>query len=134
MMSRLNIPTKMQDILDKHEFYLYPDENAVIINYVSSVGIRHHEKIPLKENTIDCFITSLDKYYESIDLTEIIDDIYDGTLSYKIQEENQCLILTDSMIEESFTEYERRLMVLRNDLWENCPRIDSSNNYLTILV
>lgn len=131
-MRRLNIPTKMQDILDKHEFYLEPAENAIVINYVSLVGIRHHEKIPLKENTIDCFITALDKYYESIDLTEIIDDIWDGTLSYKIQEENQCLILTDSMIEESFTEYERRLMALRNDLWENCPRVDEHSNYLRI--
>lgn len=131
-MRRLNIPTKMQDILDKHEFYLEPAENAIVINYVSSVGIKHHEKIPLKENTIDCFITALDKYYESIDLTEIIDDIWDGTLSYKIQEENQCLILTDSMIEESFTEYERRLMALRNNLWENCPRVDEHSNYLHI--
>lgn len=132
-MNRLNIPTKMQDILDKYEFYLEPAENAVVINYVSSVGIKHHEKIPLKENTIDCFINALDKYYESMDLTEIIDDIWDGTLSYKIQEENQCLILTDSMIEESFTEYERRLMVLRNDLWENCPRIDRNFNELPLL-
>lgn len=131
-MRRLNIPTKMQDILDKHEFYLEPAENAIVINYVSSVGIKHHEKIPLKENTIDCFITALDKYYESIDLTEIIDDIWDGTLSYKIQEENQCLILTDSMIEESFTEYERHLMALRNDLWENCSRVDEHLNYLRI--
>ena len=131
-MCKLNIPTKMQDILDKHEFYLEPAENAIVINYVSSVGIKHHEKIPLKENTIDCFITALDKYYESIDLTEIIDDIWDGTLSYKIQEENQCLILTDSMIEESFTEYERRLMALRNDLWENCPRVDEHLKYLRI--
>lgn len=131
-MRKLNIPTKMQDILDKHEFYLEPAENAIVINYVSSVGIKHHEKIPLKENTIDCFITALDKYYESIDLTEIIDDIWDGTLSYKIQEENQCLILTDSMIEESFTEYERRLMALRNDLWINCPRVDEHLKYLRI--
>lgn len=128
----LNIPNKMQEILDKHKFYLEDAENAIIVNYVSSVGIRHHEKIPLKENTIDYFIMVLDKYYESIDLTEIIDDIYDGTLSYKIQEENQGLDLTDSMIEESFCEYERHLMVLRNDLWENCPRIDSNNNYLYI--
>ena len=128
----LNIPNKMQEILDKHKFYLEDAENAIIINYVSSVGIRHHEKIPLKENTIDYFIKALDKYYESIDLTEIIDDIYDGTLSYKIKEENQSLDLTDSMIEESFCEYERHLMILRNDLWENCPRIDSSNNYLII--
>lgn len=129
----LNIPTKMQEILDKHEFYLENTENAIIINYVSSVGIKHHKKIHLKENTIDYFIKALDKYYESIDLTEIIDDIWNGTLSYKIQEENQCLILTDSMIEESFCEYERHLMALRNDLWENCPRIDSNNNYLTII-
>ena len=128
----LNIPNKMQEILDKHKFYLEDAENAIIVNYVSSVGIKHHEKIPLKENTIDYFIIALDKYYESIDLTEIIDDIYDGTLSYKIQEENQGLDLTDSMIEESFCEYERHLMVLRNDLWENCPRIDSNNNYLYI--
>lgn len=124
----ISMNQKMQDILDKHEFYLEPAENAIVINYVSSVGIKHHEKIPLKENTINCFITALDKYYESIDLTEIIDDIWDGTLSYKIQEENQCLILTDSMIEESFTEYERHLMALRNDLWENCPRVDSNFN------
>lgn len=132
-MNRLNIPTKMQDILDKHEFYLEPAENAVVINYVSSVGIKHHEKIPLKENTIDCFINALDKYYESIDLTEIIDGIWDGTLSYKIQEENQCLILPNFMIEKSFTEYERHLMVLRNDLWENCPRIDRNFNELPLL-
>lgn len=132
-MNRLNIPTKMQDILDKHEFYLEPAENAVVINYVSSVGIKHHEKIPLKENTIGCFINALDKYYKSIDLTEIIDDIWDGTLSYEIQEENQCLILPNFMIEKSFTEYERHLMALRNDLWENCPRIDCNFNALPLL-
>lgn len=129
----MHIPNKMQEILDKHEFYLEPAENAVVVNYVSSVGIRHHEKLSLKENTIDCFIKALDKYYESIDLTEIIEDIWEGTLSYKIQEENKCLVLPDFMIQESFEEYERRLMALRNDLWENCPRVDEHQNYLPIL-
>ena len=129
----MRIPNKMQEILDKHEFYLIPATDAVIINYVSSVGIKHHEKLPLKDNTIDCFIRTLDSYYESIDLTEIIDDIWDGVLSYKICAENKCLILTNSMIQNSFEEYERHLMVLRNDLYENCPRVDEHQNYLPIL-
>ena len=119
---------KMQDILDKHKFQLKCFRDFAIITYYSTFGVKHEVNIHMKTKTVDEFIKNLDKYYESIDLTEIIDNIYDGDLADTIRFENPTLELALSDIEKSYCEFERHLMALRNDLWENCPRIDSNFN------
>lgn len=125
---RLNIPTKMQDILDSHKFRLIlNNENSIIIEYVSSIKISHSDKILIgNEPTIDNFIIALDKLYENIDLAYTIDAIWEGDIKYDIS-------LSSSDMEKSYTEYYNQMKYLINDLWENCPRIDSNQNYLLLI-
>ena len=124
---------KMQDILDKHKFQLKCFRDFAIITYYSTFGVKHEVNIHMKTKTVNEFIKNLDKYYESIDLTEIIDNIYDGDLADTIRFENPALELSLSDMEKSYCEFERHLMALRNDLWENCPRVDSNFNDIYLI-
>lgn len=126
---KINIPDKMQDIIDKHKFdisnYSLKDNKAIItLKYVFYYGYVYKIKI-ISDNTIDAFIKALDAYYENTDFNpyDLADEIWDSGCDYN--DWNDLFGDTE--------EYWHNLSLFRIDLWENCPRLDEHGNYLKLV-
>lgn len=126
----LKTNAKLQDILKKHNFDLEQNNNMIILVYVSTYKIRHDISVCERNSTIDDFIKAIDNYYESIDLTDIVESLYEEDLATNYKKQNPDLTTLD--IENSFDEYTTSLNHLVQDLWINCPRVDEHLKHLRI--
>lgn len=126
----LKTNAKLQNILKKHNFDLEQNGNTLTLVYISTYKIRHDQNVCERNSTIENFIRTIDKYYESINLTDIVESLYEEDLAIKYKKQNPDLTILD--IENSFDEYTTSLNHLVQDLWINCPRVDEHLKYLRI--